>query len=75
MKTIKIDNFPGSKVILLVENYITFAYNWGHVMMIGTCSVEKLKKRLIKIGMSPSEVESLSCEVVDLDKVSDVYDF
>ena len=44
-------------------------------MMIGTCSVEKLKKRLIKIGMSPSEVESLSCEVIDLDKVSDVYDF
>lgn len=75
MKAIKIDNFPKSKVILLVENYITFAYNWGYVMIIGTCSVEKLKKRLIKIGMSPSEVESLSCEVVDLDEVSDVYDF
>ena len=75
MKVIKINNFPESMVYVLVENNITFAYNWGHVMMIGTCSVEKLKKRLIKIGMSPSEVESLSCDVVDLDKVDDVYDF
>lgn len=75
MKAIKIDNFPGSKVILLVENYITFVYDWGNVIVLGTCCIGKLKARLKKIGMTPSEVESLSCEVVDLDKVSDVYDF
>lgn len=75
MKVIKINNFPESMVYILVENNITFAYNWGNVIVLGTSCIEKFKARLIKIGMTPSDVESLTCEVVELNYVSDMYDF
>lgn len=75
MKAIKINNFPESKVNVLVENNITFAYNWGNVIVLGTSCIEKFKARLIKIGMTPSDVESLTCEVVELNNASDMYDF
>lgn len=32
MKVIKINNFPESMVYVLVENNITFAYNWGTLL-------------------------------------------
>ena len=75
MKAIKINNFPESLVYVLVENNITFAYNWGKVIVLGTSCIEKIKARLIKIGMTPSDVESLTCEVVELNNASDMYDF
>lgn len=75
MKVIKINNFPKSMVYVLVENNITFAYNWVNVIVLGTSCIEKFKARLIKIGMTPSDVESLTCEVVELNYVSDIYDF
>ncbi len=75
MKVIKINNFPESMVYILVENNITFAYNWGNVIVLGTSCIEKFKARLIKIGMTPSDVESLNCEVVELNNASDIYEF
>lgn len=75
MKVIKINNFPESMVYVLVENNITFAYNWGNVIVLGTNCIEKFKARLIKIGMTPSDVEILTCEVVELNNASDLYDF
>lgn len=75
MKVIKINNFPESMVYVLVENNITFAYNWGNVIVLGTSCIEKFKARLIKIGMTPSDVEILTCEVVELNNASDLYDF
>ena len=53
MKAIKINNFPKSLVSVLVENDITFAYNWGNVIVMGTSSIDKLKARLMKIGVAP----------------------
>lgn len=75
MKAIKINNFPKSLVSVLVENDITFAYNWGNVIAMGTSSIDKLKARLMKIGVAPSDVELLSCEVIELNSASEVYDF
>ena len=75
MKAIKINNFPKSLVSVLVENKITFVYDWGNVIVLGTSCIEKFKARLIKIGMTPSDVESLTCEVVELNYASDIYDF
>lgn len=75
MKVIKINNFPESMVYVLVENNITFAYNWGNLIVLGTSCIEKFKARLIKIGMTPSDVEILTCEVVELNNASDLYDF
>ena len=75
MKVIKINNFSESLVLVFVENNITFAYNWGNAIVMGTSSIEKLKARLMKIGVAPSDVELLSCEVIELNNASDIYDF
>ena len=74
MKVIKINNFPESMVYVLVENNITFAYNWGNVIVLGTSCIGKLKARLKKIGMTPSDVESLKCSVVELYYANDIYE-
>lgn len=42
---------------------------------MGTSSIDKLKARLMKIGVAPSDVELLSCEVIELNNASDIYDF
>ena len=73
MEAIKINNFPESKVNLLVENNITFIYDWGIVIVLGTCCIGKLKARLKNIGMTPSDVESLKCNVVELYYANDIY--
>ena len=75
MKAIKVDNAPKSMVMILVENDITFAYNWGDILLMGTSNIDKFKARMINIGMAPFEVESLSCKVVKLDDASEIYDF
>lgn len=75
MKAIKVENAPKSMVMTLVENDITFAYNWGDLLLMGTSNIDKLKARMINIGMPPFEVESLSCKVVELDDASEIYDF
>ena len=75
MKVIKINDFPKSLICVLVENNITFAHNWGNVIVMGTSDIEKLKDCLIKKGVSPSDAELLSCEVIELNSVSEVYDF
>lgn len=74
MEAIKINNFPESKVNVLVENKITFVYDWGNVIVLGTCCIGKLKARLKKIGMTPSDVESLKCSVVELYYANDIYE-
>lgn len=75
MKAIKVENAPMSMVMILVENDITFAYNWGNILMMGTSDIDKLKARMVKKGMTPSDVESLSCKVIELDEASEIYDF
>ena len=75
MKAIKVENAPKSMVMILVENDITFAYNWGDLLLMGTSNIDKLKARMINIGMPPFEVENLSCKVVELDDASEIYDF
>lgn len=73
MEALNIKNFPKSKVNLLVENNITFVYDWGNVIVLGTSCIGKLKACLIKIGMTPSDVESLNCNVVELYYANDIY--
>ena len=51
MKAIKVENAPKSMVMILVENDITFAYNWGDILLMGTSNIDKFKARMINIGM------------------------
>lgn len=75
MKAIRIENAPKSMVMVFVEYDITFAYNFGNILVMGTSNVEKFKAHMIKKGMASSEIESISFKAVELDEVSDVYDF
>lgn len=75
MKTIKVTNAPKSMIMLLIENNKSFAYNYGDILVMGTSNVEKFKKYIKTKGISSSEIESLSYEVVEIDDVSDLYNF
>lgn len=75
MNAIKVKNAPKSLIMVLVENDNRFVFNSGDIFVMGTSNVEKLKAYLVREGMNSSEVESLSCKVVKIDNLSDVYDF
>lgn len=75
MKTIKVTNAPKSLIMVLVENDNRFVFNSGDIFVMGTSNVEKFKAYLVREGMSSSEIDSLSYEVVEIDNLSDVYDF
>ena len=75
MNAIKVKNSPKSMIMVLVENDNRFVFNSGDIFVMGTSNVEKLKAYLVREGMNSSEVESLSCKVVKIDNLSDVYDF
>lgn len=75
MKAIKVKNAPKSMIMVLVENNMTFAYNYGDILIMGTSNVEKFKACMKTKGISSSEIESLSCRVVEIDEASDVCDF
>lgn len=75
MNTIKVKNAPKSMIMVLVENDNRFVFNSGDIFIMGTNNIEKLKAYFVRKGMCSSEVESLSCEVVKIDNLSDVYDF
>ena len=73
MEALNIKNFPESMVNVLVENKIAFVYECGNITVLGTSCIGKLKALLIKIGMTPSVVESLNCKVVELYYANDIY--
>lgn len=75
MKTIKVTNAPKSMIMVLVENDNRFVFNSGDIFIMGTSNIEKFKEYIKTKGMSSSEVDSLSYEVVEIDNLSDVYDF
>lgn len=75
MNAIKVKNAPKSMIMVLVENDNRFVFNSGDIFVMGTNNIEKLKAYLVREGMNSSEVESLSCKVVKIDNLSDVYDF
>ena len=75
MNAIKVKNAPKSMIMVLVENDNRFVFNSGDIFIMGTSNIEKLKAYLVREGMNSSEVESLSYEVVEIDNLSDVYDF
>ncbi len=75
MNAIKVKNAPKSMIMVLVENDNRFVFNSGDIFIMGTNNIEKLKAYLVREGMNSSEVESLSCKVVKIDNLSDVYDF
>ena len=75
MNAIKVKNAPKSMIMVLVENDNRFVFNSGDIFVMGTSNVEKFKAYMKTKGMSSSEVESLSYEVVEINEVSDVYDF
>ena len=75
MKTIKVKNAPKSMIMLLIENNVSFAYNYGNILVMGTSNVEKFKAYMKTKGISSSEVESLTYEVVEIEEVSDLSDF
>lgn len=75
MKTIKVKNAPKSMIMLLIENNMSFAYNYGNILVTGTSNVEKFKAYMKTKGISSSEVENLTYEVVEIDEVSDLSDF
>lgn len=60
-------------VTILVENGITFVYNYDNVLVIGTRNIDKFKSYMVKNGMS-QEVNILSLETIEIERVSDVYD-
>lgn len=62
-----------SMVTILVENGITFVYNYDNVLVIGTRNIDKFKSYMVKNGMS-QEVNILSLETIEIERVSDVYD-
>lgn len=63
-----------SMVTILVENGITFVYNYDNVLVIGTRNIDKFKSYMVKNGMSQEEVNILSLETIEIERVSDVYD-
>lgn len=75
MNAIKVKNAPKSMIMVLVENDNRFVFNRGDIFVMGTSNVEKFKKYIKTKGMSSSEIDSLSYEVVEIDNLSDVYDF
>lgn len=75
MNAIKVKNATKSMIMVLVENDNRFVFNSGHILIMGTSNVEKFKKYIKTKGMSSSEIDSLSYEVVEIDEVSDLYDF
>ena len=75
MKTIKVTKAPKSMIMVLVENDNRFVFNSGDIFIMGTSNVEKFKKYIKTKGISSSEIDSLSYEVVDIDEVSDLYNF
>lgn len=75
MNAIKVKNAPKSMIMVLVENDNRFVFNSGDILIMGTSNVEKFKKYIKTKGISSSEIESLSYEVVEIDEVSDLYDF
>lgn len=75
MNAIKVKNAPKSMIMVLVENDNRFVFNSGDIFVMETSNVEKFKKYIKTKGMSSSEVDSLSYEVVEIDNLSDVYDF
>ena len=75
MNAIKVKNAPKSMIMVLVENDNRFVFNSGDIFVMGMSNVEKFKKYIKTKGMSSSEIDSLSYEVVEIDEVSDVYDF
>lgn len=62
-------------IMVLVENDNRFVFNSGDIFVMGTSNIEKFKEYIKTKGMSSSEVDSLSYEVVEIDNLSDVYDF
>lgn len=62
-----------SMITILVENGITFVYNYDNVLVIGTRNIDKFKSYMVKNGMS-QEVNILSLETIEIERVSDVYD-
>ena len=75
MNAIKVKNAPKSMIMVLVENDNRFVFNSGDIFIMGTSNIEKFKKYIKTKGMSSSEIDSLSYEVVKIDNLSDVYDF
>ena len=75
MNAIKVKNAPKLLIMLLIENNNSFTYNYGDIFVMGTSNVEKFKKYIKTKGMSSSEIDSLSYEVVEIDEVSDLYNF
>lgn len=75
MNAIKVKNAPKSMIMVLVENDNRFVFNSGDIFVMGTSNIEKFKEYIKTKGMSSSEIDSLSYEVVEIDNLSDVYDF
>ena len=74
MKAIKVKNAPKSMVTILVEYGYTFVFNYDNVLVIGTGNTDKFKSYMVKNGMSQEEVNILSLETIEIERVSDVYD-